>query len=93
MSVEDEFERHHYKSEGAGVTPSIDVVKRIMLELENLKDQTEVMEDGRIYVVFSEASCLLWKVLMIPSSGTPYFGGAFEVSPPMLIDLAHPHRR
>jgi len=49
-----------------------------MLELENLKDFLRGMEDGQIFVVFSEATCLLWKVLMIPSSGTPYFGGCFE---------------
>lgn len=54
------------------------VVKRIMLELENLKDFLRGMDDGQIFVVFSESSCLLWKVLMIPSSGTPYFGGCFE---------------
>ena len=58
--------------------PTIEVMKRIMLELENLKDNLRGMTDGQIYVVFSEAQCLLWKVLIIPSSGTPYYGGCFE---------------
>jgi hypothetical protein len=79
-SVEEDFERNQYKGEAAGVTPSLEVVKRIMVELENLKENLRGMEDGQIYVVFSEATCLLWKVLIIPSSGTPYFGGCFEVS-------------
>jgi ubiquitin-protein ligase len=77
LAVQDEFTRHHYRTEAHG-SPSIEVVKRIMLELENLKDNLRGMTDGQIFVVFSEASCLLWKVLMIPSSGTPYYGGCFE---------------
>ena len=77
IAHQDEFEQHHYKNE-ATTPPSLEVVKRIMLELENLKDFLRGMDDGQIFVVFSEATCLLWKVLMIPSSGTPYYGGCFE---------------
>lgn len=54
------------------------VMKRIMLEVENLKDHLRNMTDGQIFVCFSEVSLLLWKVLFLPSSGTPYFGGCFE---------------
>ena len=81
FSVEDEFAQHQYKAEAAAAansTPSMEVMKRIMLEVENLRDHLRGMTDGQIFVCFSEASCLLWKVLIIPSSGTPYYGGCFE---------------
>lgn len=57
---------------------SREVMKRIMLEVENLRDHLQDMTDGQIFVCFSEAALLLWKVLIMPSSGTPYFGGCFE---------------
>lgn len=90
LAVPDEFEAHNYRSDGS-VQPSIEVVKRIMLELEHLKDFLKTMTDGQVFVVFSEASCLLWKVLMIPSSGTPYYGGCFEFHLSIPADYpAHP---
>jgi len=57
---------------------SREVMKRIMLEVENLRDHLQNMTDGQVFVCFSEAALLLWKVLIIPSSGTPYYGGCFE---------------
>ena len=57
---------------------STEVMKRIMLEVENLRDHLQDMTDGQIFVCFSEATLLLWKVLIMPSSGTPYYGGCFE---------------
>lgn len=90
LAVPDEFDMHQYKNDAA-TAPSMEVVKRIMLELEHLKDFLKTMTDGQVYVVFSEASCLLWKVLMIPSSGTPYYGGCFEFHLSIPADYpAHP---
>lgn len=77
--VEGDFAFHHYQHEARN-PPSLEVLKRIMMELENLKSYLSTLSDGTIYVVCSESNSLLWKVLMIPSTGTPYYGGCFEVS-------------